>query len=142
MNSSYSFLKVRFHPILLLVFLFIALVLMGSGWYSRTARTSPERRLASLTVDFGNGKVRAFEGEAVPNMTIGEAIARAAEAGNMKVAQKVLASVTSLVIEDRADDSSQKQWVAYQSGLQLNADFAQTLIGPGDVILLRFEEHE
>ena len=139
MNSAYSFLKVRFHPILLLVFLFIALVLVGSGWYSRTARTSPERRFASLTVDLGNGKVRVFEGEAVSGMTIGEVIARAAEAGNMTVVQKVSASVTSLVIEDRADSSSQKQWAAYRNGLRLNADFAQIRIFPGDAILLRFE---
>lgn len=107
------------------------------GYFSGQSQLDIRKfRHASLTIDFGDGRKRAFRGETESGMTILSALRRSSEVGGFKNAVNkggVITAVGDVV------NSGNKQWRAYRNGMPVAGLPGHEEIWPGDKIILRYE---
>ena len=91
---------------------------------------------ASLTIDFGNGEKRAFEGEVVEGETLVHALGQAAKAGNFSYK---LDGKNNLAAIDDFSVSKNKSWLWYLNGEKINKPINEISLKSGDKILIKHE---
>lgn len=91
---------------------------------------------ATLIIDFGGGKKRAFEGEIVENETIVDILNQASKAGNFsyKLDEKSrLVAVESFLKDD------EKFWQGYVNNQKIDKPLNEIIIKNGDDILIKYD---
>ncbi len=91
---------------------------------------------AELTIKFGDGKERNFEGEIVENETFVDVLKQAAKAGNFSYKldeDNNLAAVESFAAEEN------KFWQWYFNGEIMNKPLNEIILKDGDKILIKYE---
>lgn len=91
---------------------------------------------AILTVDFGNGTKRAFEGEIIDNETIIGILMQASKAGSFYY--KLDDKYNLAAIESYANGKN-KSWQWYLNDKKINNSPGETIIKSGDNILIKYE---
>lgn len=106
--------------------------------YSRVLPSPPagEFHTARITIDFGNGTRRAFEGPLEEGMTILSALRSAEEAGQFTVRTDTVGNITAIA---GVRNAGGKRWRSYQNGTALADLPGHTSIRAGDRILLAYE---
>lgn len=91
---------------------------------------------ASLTVDFGNGEKRSFEGEIVENETLIDVLSQSAKAGNFsyKFDEKI-----NLSVIDNFWSNENKSWRWYINNEKINEPINEISLKSGDKILIKYE---
>lgn len=91
---------------------------------------------AALTIDFGNGEKRVFEGDIVENETLANALVQASKAGDFsyKLDQK-----NNLAAVERFTNDGKKSWHWYLNGKKIDKSLNETIIEDGDNILIKYE---
>lgn len=126
----------------LLLVLSIGVVFWLSGIKNQinynTSRVLPLKIIgkAGLTIDFGNDRIRAFEGNIVEKETLIDVLNQAARAGDFsyKLSEKNdLASISELASGGR------KSWYWYINGKKINKQPGGTIVKPDDNILIKYE---
>lgn len=93
-------------------------------------------RSARVTIDFGNGTKRAFEGESQAGMTIISALRLSGDAGQFKITTDERGAIVSIA---GVRNASGKRWRVYRNGL-IGEDLPGHIgIEAGDRITLRYE---
>src|SRR3989344_900559 len=103
--------------------------------YARVPPPPPvaELRSARLTIDFGNGTKRAFEGESGTDMTILSALRLSGEAGGFESMTDARGQIVSVA---GVRNSGGKRWRVYRNGT-VAADLPGHIdVEPGDRITL------
>ncbi len=91
---------------------------------------------AELTIKFGDGKERNFEGEIVENETFVDVLKQAAKAGNFSYKldeDNNLAAIESFAAEEN------KFWQWYFNGEIMNKPLNEIILKDGDKILIKYE---
>lgn len=106
--------------------------------YSRVLPSPPagEFHTARITIDFGNGRKRAFEGAPEEGMTILSALRSAEEAGQFTVRTDAAGNVTTIA---DVRNNGGKRWRAYRNGASVNDLPGHAEVRAGDRILLAYE---
>lgn len=91
---------------------------------------------ARLTIDFGNGSRRAFEGESRAGMTILSALRLAGEAGRFSIVTDARGQIVAVA---GVKSGARNQWRAYRNGAAVADLPGHTEIRAGDRIVLRYE---
>ena len=91
---------------------------------------------ASLTVDFGNGERRAFEGSIIENETLIDVLNQAARAGEFSY--KLNGGTDLASIGELANDGK-KSWHWYLNGEKINKRPSEITVKPGSNILIKYE---
>ncbi len=91
---------------------------------------------ASLTVDFGNGEKRAFEGSIIENETLVDVLNQAAKAGNFSYK---LDEKNNLAAIDNFKSNKNKSWRWYLNDEQVNKPINEINLKSGDKILIKHE---
>lgn len=132
----------------ILVFWATLLLILSSGlifWYSVKKHISsgalPALGLkiigrANLTIDFGNGQIRVFEGDIIENENLFDVFSQAAKAG--KFSYKLdensdLASIEKLLSDNK------KNWHWRINGIKISKPISEFIVKPGDKILIKYE---
>lgn len=95
-----------------------------------------EFRAARLTIDFGNGTKRAFEGESDNGMTILSALRLSGEAGQFESMADARGQIVSIA---GVKNGSGKRWRAYRNGVAATDLPGHIEVQPGDRIVFRYE---
>lgn len=95
-------------------------------------------QLARLRMDFGDGTVREFRGEVVPDMKVLHALQYSAEAGSILLSVKETAKGAHVAVLDGKKAEKKKQWVFYVNGAK-GEDPAAHAVQPRDFIEWRYE---
>lgn len=111
------------------------------GEFQRYFSALPEQpqgpgRTVRLTIDFGDGRKRAFVGTSADGMTVLAALRAAAEAGRFAVSTDARGRLAD-VAGYRAGGG--RRWAAYRNDLPLQDLPGHVEVGPGDRVLLRYE---
>lgn len=91
---------------------------------------------AALTIDFGNGERRAFEGDIVENETLIGVLTQASKAGDFSY--KLDKKSDLAAIEEFTTDGK-KSWHWYLNGKKIDKLPSETIIEDGDKILIMYE---
>ena len=91
---------------------------------------------ANLTVDFGDGERRAFEGSIIENETLIDVLNQAARAGEFSY--KLNGKTDLASIGELADDGK-KSWHWYLNGEKINKRPSEITVKPGSNILIKYE---
>lgn len=91
---------------------------------------------ASLTIDFGNGEKRAFEGEIAEGETLVHALGQAAKAGNFSYK---LDEKNNLAAIDDFSGGKNKSWFWYLNGEKISKPINEISLKSGDKILIKHE---
>lgn len=91
---------------------------------------------AVLTVDFGNDKKRAFEGDIVNNETFIGVLMQASKAGNFSY--KLDEGNNLAEIEKFAADGK-KSWRWYLNGKEIDKPLSEIIVKDGDNILIQYD---
>lgn len=90
---------------------------------------------AILTIDFGGGKKRAFEGEIIENETLVDILNQVSKAGSFsyKLDEKSrLVAVESFLKDDK------KFWQSYVNNQKIDEPLSEIIIKNGDDILIKY----
>lgn len=98
----------------------------------------PPSKFASLEVDFGDGTRREFRGEVVPDMSVLEALAYAAEAADMHLAYAPTRAGIRVAAIGGKKSESRARWTFYVNGRK-GEDPMTHLIHPQDEVEWRYE---
>lgn len=111
----------------------LAFLILGVVFFiNEAAPSSPESsEEAWLTIDFGNGRVRAFRGVVIPQMNARVALLAAAESAGFEV---VFDPQTG---EVRAINGSDGRWEVAKEGDGISSVPATISVAAGDRLLLR-----
>lgn len=95
---------------------------------------------ARIEIDYGSNK-RAFEGEALPDMSVLDALLAAGRGGDFEIRYALLNDRTDIMkIEDFTEDGLDGQWRFYLNKKEVLADQIHKIkIKPGDKILAKFK---
>ncbi|MBI4132435.1 MAG: hypothetical protein HY474_02270 [Candidatus Sungbacteria bacterium] len=93
-------------------------------------------RPARLTIDFGGGRKRAFEGQIEEGMTILAALRRSGEAGEFAVLTDARGEITAVA---GIRSSAAKRWRIYRNGAAVTDLAGHVELQPGDRIEMRYE---
>lgn len=89
-----------------------------------------------VTIDFGNGRMRAFEGQVQSGMTILSALNVSSRAGKFDAKADERGRIVNI---DGVKNNSGKRWQTYLNETIVHSEPADTLIRGGDDIAFRFE---
>lgn len=89
-----------------------------------------------VTIDFGNGKKRAFEGSVDSSITAGQALRLAAEAGGLPLTITLAGDITQI---QNVRSQSEKQWRWYLNGQAEHRAILDVAVRGGDKILIKYE---
>lgn len=92
--------------------------------------------IGRVTIDFGNGRLRAFEGEVQSGMTILAALNAASQVGKFDAKTDTQGKIVNI---DGVKNNGSKRWQAYINEVPVREEPAGTLIRGGDDIYFRFE---
>ena len=120
--------------------LFISNDRFSNDFYSYlTFPASKEKEISNLvkvTVDFGNGKKRAFEGSVASPLTAGQALRFASEAGGMALKITLAGDVTEI---EKMRNQGEKRWHWYLNGRAESRSILDATVRGGDKVLLKYE---
>ncbi|OGD24800.1 hypothetical protein A2819_00970 [Candidatus Azambacteria bacterium RIFCSPHIGHO2_01_FULL_40_24] len=91
---------------------------------------------ANLTIDFGNGNKRAFEGNIVENETLIDVLNQAARAGEFSYklnGKNNLDSISQLA------NNNQKSWQWYLNGEKINKQPGEITVKSDNNVLIKYE---
>lgn len=91
---------------------------------------------ASLTINFGDGKERVFEGEIIRNEALINVLVQASKAGNFSYK---LDSTNNLVIVENYANNKIKSWQWYLNDKKINGSPGEVILKSGDKILIKYE---
>jgi len=91
---------------------------------------------AELTIDFGNGNKRAFEGDIVENETPADALSQASKVGGFsyKIDEK-----SNLYAINNFADGKDKTWNLYLNDKKINGLVGGVVLKSNDKILVKYE---
>ncbi|MFY9462275.1 MAG: hypothetical protein WAP51_03690 [Candidatus Sungiibacteriota bacterium] len=89
-----------------------------------------------VTIDFGNGKKRAFEGSVASPLTAGQALRFAGEAGGMALKITLAGDVTEI---EKVRNQGDKRWQWYLNGRVENRSILDATVHGGDKVLVKYE---
>lgn len=108
-----------------------------TGYVASTSPPSVRQfRSARLTIDFGNGAKRAFEGKSQAGMTILSALRLSGDAGQFKITTDERGVIVSIA---GVKNVSGKRWRVYQNGTAVGDLPGHIGVESGDRITLRYE---
>lgn len=122
--------------VLLLILSGFLVFLFPSRRFEPKASVSKIIGKASLTIDFGNGKKRAFEGNIIENETPIDVLNQAAKAGNFSYK---LDEKSNLAAIDNFGSGKNKSWRWYLNGEKINKSVNEISLKSGDKILIKHE---
>lgn len=93
-------------------------------------------RVVRVTIDFGNGKKRAFEGEVVTAMSAAEALREAQKIGSFSLKIMLNGDIAEL---GGFISGPTKRWRWYLNNSAESRPILDVTIGGGDKILLKYE---
>lgn len=91
---------------------------------------------ANLTVDFGDGSKRTFEGDIIGNEILSDVLSQAAQAGNFSYK---LDEKNNLVSIGKSINNGKRSWHWYINGKKINEQSNKTIVKTDDKILIRYE---
>ena len=92
--------------------------------------------MVRVTIDFGNGKKRAFEGEATSAMSAAEALRASQEAGKFSLKITLSGEITEI---DRVRAASGKKWQWYLNSNLQEKPVLDVEVRGGDKVLIKYE---
>lgn len=92
--------------------------------------------LVKVTIDFGNGKKRAFEGSIDSPITAGQALRGAAEAGGLPLKITLAGDITEI---GQLRNQGDKRWRWYLNGNSQTQSILDAIVHGGNTVLLRYE---
>ena len=95
-----------------------------------------EFRAARVTIDFGNGTKRAFEGESQAGMTILSALRLSGDVGQFKTATNERGAIVAIA---GVGNAMGKRWRVYRNGAAVEDLPGHIGVEAGDRIMLRYE---
>ncbi|MDO8743195.1 MAG: hypothetical protein Q7J30_01375 [Candidatus Azambacteria bacterium] len=123
-----------------------ALLLLGlsgfTAWFLDKNNSASQPKLpaiigmAVLTIDFGDGSKRSFEGEIVAGETSLDALAQASKAGNFSY--KMNGNNELIAIENVAQKKN-KRWRWYLDDKKIDRPLNEIVLKSGDKMLTRYE---
>jgi len=122
--------------VLLLILSGLLVFLFSPGQYLSLSSAPKIIGGASLTIDFGNGEKRAFEGGIIKNETLIDVLNQAARAGDFSYKlneESDLASIGGLV------GGGKKSWHWYLNEKKINRQPGEITVKPNDRILIKYE---
>lgn len=124
----------------------VLLLILSAGaifWSSNVNNNNASRVLppkiigqAALTVDFGDGKERNFEGEIIEGETLLDALSQASKAGNFSYK---LDEKNNLAAIDNFTRSKNKSWYWYLNDKKIDKLLGEIILKSGDEILLQYK---
>lgn len=90
---------------------------------------------AALTIDFGGGEKRAFEGDIVKNETLVDVLIQASKAGNFSYK---LDEKSQLAAVENFSKNNKKFWQSYINGQRVEKPFYEVVVKPNDKILMKY----
>lgn len=106
------------------------------GYFSFSSPTPALFHPARVTIDFGNGKKRAFEGRVESGMTIFSALRASQDAGGFEI---ITDNRGRVVAVNGVKNVREKQWGLYMNGVSITTLPGNIEIQPGDRIVFRYE---
>lgn len=91
---------------------------------------------AVLTIDFGNDKKRAFEGEIINGETLFDALSQSSKAGNFSYQLDEKNNLAA--IEDFIRNNN-KSWHWYLNDKKIDKSLNEIILKSGDKILIKYE---
>ncbi len=132
--------------LMLAALLFLILIGSIATWFPNVKKQSGDIAMqsltpkiigrAELTIKFGDGKERNFEGEIVENETFVDVLKQAAKAGNFSYKldeDNNLAAIESFAAEEN------KFWQWYFNDEIMNKPLNEIILKDGDKILIKYE---
>lgn len=129
----------------LMLFALLLLILSAGAifWFPGSRRDSDilqssARKIigkAVLTVDFGDGKERNFEGEIIEGETMLEALNQASKAGNFSYK---LDEKNNLAAVDGFTRNKNKSWHWYLNDKKIDKPMGEIILKSGDKILIKY----
>ena len=106
--------------------------------YSEVQPLKPRERNAALrvTIDFGNGKKRAFEAEVASPLSAAEALRATQEVGKFTLKIGLNGEITEI---DRVKAAGQKRWHWYLNGNPEERPILDVMVRGGDKVLVRYQ---
>ena len=89
-----------------------------------------------VTIDFGNGKKRAFEGSVASPLAAGQALRLASKAGGMALKITLAGDVTEI---EKVRNQSDKRWHWYLNGRAESRSILDAAVRGGDKVLVKYE---
>lgn len=132
----------------ILIFGAILLLILSGGlvfWYSvrkhAGSRVLPVLALkiigkANLTIDFGDGRIRVFEGDIIENENIFDVLSQAAKAGKFSYKLDENSNLASI---EKLLGNNKKNWHWSVNGIKINKPIGEVIVKPGDKILIKYE---
>jgi len=91
---------------------------------------------AVLTINFGNGTKRAFEGDVVENETLLDALTLASKAGNFRYK---LDKKMNLATIETFTATGERKWQWYINDKKINKPLSEVILNNADTILIKYE---
>lgn len=91
---------------------------------------------AKLTVDFGNGDKRVFEGSIIKNETLIDVLNQAARAGDFSYKLNKESGVASI---GKLAGDGKKSWYWYINGKKVNQSIGEITVKSNDSVLIKYE---
>lgn len=106
--------------------------------YSEVIPLKPRERSAVLrvTIDFGNGKKRAFEAEVASPLSAAEALRGAQKVGKFTLKIALNGEITEI---DRVKAVGQKRWHWYLNGNPEKRPILDVTVRGGDKVLVKYQ---
>ncbi|MDP3004002.1 MAG: DUF4430 domain-containing protein [Candidatus Azambacteria bacterium] len=130
---------------ILMLAAFLLLILSASAvfWFSGNRRDNNISQSAPkiigkavLTIDFGIGKERNFEGEIIEGETLLDALFQASKAGNFSYQ---LDEKNNLAAIDSFNRNKNKSWHWYLNDKKIDKSLGEIILKSGDEILLQYK---
>lgn len=109
---------------------------MASYLFFPHGLTDRGSRVVRLTLDFGGGRRRAFEGALSSPITAGEALRFSREAGDFSASFALAGEVLEI---DGVSSGEEKRWRWYLNGHPEVRPMLDVLVRGGDKILMKYE---
>lgn len=137
-NRLYWFLAIA-AAVLAVAFIFLAnesFYRDYQGYFTKDQEPPHAPATARLTIDFGDGRRRAFEGEVAVGMTALSALRTAQAAGSFSLAINQNGEVNEI---GGLANSGGRKWRAYRNGALLTDVPGHAEVAAGDRIIFRYE---
>lgn len=120
------------------------ILLLVLVWVSKfgISRINNRESAATMIINFGNGKERAFKGEPTPRMTILDALHASSSVGDIRVGYYLSNDniVTLGAINDEVNNTDNRTWHFYLNKSEVKSgDINRVFVNKGDVIEAKFK---
>ncbi|MCX6813818.1 MAG: DUF4430 domain-containing protein [Candidatus Azambacteria bacterium] len=138
MNKKDDYVLMLFALLLLILSASVIFWFSGNKQDNNISQSAPKIiGQAELTVDFGNGQKRVFEGEIIDGETLLDALNQASKAGNFSY--KLDEKNNLAVIEDFIRNNN-KSWHWYLNDKKIDKSLNEIILKSGDKILIKYAQ--